>query len=66
MDKARVELESRYTFLEQTVSELNDVVYGQSKKIDALEAALKKLRARLEDLAEGDAPAGREPPPPHY
>jgi uncharacterized coiled-coil protein SlyX len=62
----RIELETKFTFLEKSVAELNEVVYAQQKQIDLLELALKRLRSRLEETTGDTAPADPDQPPPHY
>lgn len=61
-----VQLESKLTYQERTIAELNEVVIEQQRLLDALTKRLAlmedALRARL---AEQVDPAD-EPPPPHY
>jgi uncharacterized coiled-coil protein SlyX len=63
----QIRLESKITFVEQTVSELNEVVYAQQKEIERLKTAVKRIEERL---AGGDAlgDGGNLPhvKPPHY
>jgi SlyX protein len=64
-DAARLEaLETRVAHQEIVISELNEVITSQWRKIDALERQFALLREELQSLAPArDAP---EPPPPHY
>ena len=49
---------------ERLIAELNDVVRGQWRKIDALERQITLLREEFQNSGTPrDAP---EPPPPHY
>ena len=48
-----IELETRITFLEQTVDDLNDVVTEQQQRVAMLEGALKHLNTRLEQMGVG-------------
>jgi SlyX protein len=59
-------LESRLTWLENTVADLNNVVVEQAKSITKLQERLDALSLRyreLRDLSEEDIPSRR---PPHY
>lgn len=65
MSEEQIELETKYTFLERTVSELNAVIYDQQNQIDRLEIAIKRITDRLDgDRSENDAPIDQRPP--HY
>jgi SlyX protein len=59
-------LESRLSWLENTVAELNDVVTSQAKLLEKMQAEIKELGGNyrdLRDIAEGDVPNRK---PPHY
>ena len=60
-DERLVRIETQLAFQEQTIKDLNEVLYAQQKEID-------RLGKRMEDLAESmpamDAPANEKPP--HY
>ena len=62
-----VEMETRLTYQDQLVEELNKLVYEQDKRIQKLEETCKQLSRQFTDLA-GDAPVAEndESPPPHY
>ena len=62
-DERLVELESRYTLLEQTVSELNDIVTRQWQQLDTSKLRIERLEAALETL-EPTKPVDSRPP--HY
>jgi SlyX protein len=67
MEKRIIELETKLTYFERTVQELNDVVYHQQKQIDALEKSCKELAKALRGFSggsENDTPADEKPP--HY
>ncbi|TAL78014.1 MAG: SlyX family protein [Beijerinckiaceae bacterium] len=57
-------LEVRVTHQDQTITELNDVITAQWRKIDALERQVARMRDEYQNmLAPRELP---EPPPPHY
>jgi len=62
-----VDLETRLTYQERTIEELNEVVTRQQDQIDEL---TEKLEAIISHLRESASPvkgeAADEPPPPHY
>lgn len=60
-----VELELRIAEQDRVIADLNEMVVGQWRKIDALERRLGELREEFDsaNLGRSDAP---EPPPPHY
>ena len=66
--ESRIAVESKIAFLERTVDDLNDVILAQGKSLDALEARLVKLEARLHGVqnAEGGEVDPLEESPPHY
>jgi uncharacterized coiled-coil protein SlyX len=57
------ELETRYTLLEQSYQELNDVVTQQWRLIDAQTLRIKRLEASVENAEQGQP---IDSPPPHY
>jgi len=61
------ELETRLTFIDDTVEQLAVADVSQSQRIAELERALQALRTELASLrlAQGSDPHS-EPPPPHY
>jgi SlyX protein len=61
-----VHLEVQFTYQDQLLTALNQLVYEQQKAITKLERELGQLREQLETLSstpQGNTP---EPPPPHY
>lgn len=64
-DSRIVELELRIAEQDRVIADLNEMVVGQWRKIDALERRLGELREEFDsaNLGRSDAP---EPPPPHY
>ncbi len=63
-----IDLESRFSFQEETIRELGDALVRQQQRIDRLEASLKVV---VEQLQQGDAgddatPLPKDERPPHY
>ena len=58
------ELEMRIAHQDQTLSDLNDVITAQWKKIEMLERQLQRFGEELDALEAGDAPDHQKPP--HY
>ena len=58
-------LESRLTYQDETIEQLNQTITAQWKQIDALTRQLGALSERLQD-AEASAPAPGNERPPHY
>ncbi len=57
-------LEMRVAHHEKTISELNDVITAQWKKMETLERQLRRMGEELQSLDQGDAPPIHKPP--HY
>jgi uncharacterized coiled-coil protein SlyX len=58
-------LETRLTFLDETIETLNATITAQWKQIDALTRQLAVLGERLQE-AENNAPGTVNERPPHY
>jgi SlyX protein len=66
-EESQVELEIKLTYMEETVGELNKIVYQQQKTIDLLTETLKKLTDQMKSVEERlpqEGPANERPP--HY
>ncbi len=62
-----VDLETRLTYQEAGLQELNDVIVRQQKMLDSLGAQLESVRQQMRVQAQFDVlPTSQEPPPPHY
>ncbi len=63
-----MEIETRIAFQEQTIKDLNDVLYEQQREIGKLKAICDALTKRYRELSafipETDPPANVKPP--HY
>jgi len=66
--QARItELEAKVTYQEHAIQELNDVVAGQQKQIDILQADVSRILAHLKEISPSQiARPEEETPPPHY
>jgi SlyX protein len=58
-------LETRLTYLDETIETLNTTITAQWKTIDGLTRRLALLGERLQE-AENRAPGATNEPPPHY
>ncbi|MBI2782594.1 MAG: SlyX family protein [Gammaproteobacteria bacterium] len=66
-DSTRIaDLEARLAFQEDTLTTLDAAVYGQQRRIDALERLCERLAARLRDAVAAGPDLGADPRPPHY
>lgn len=67
MEERFISLETRHAFLEETVNDLNKVVYDQQKQIDKLTMAIISLEEKFKDLSPSNVMDSKdETPPPHY
>lgn len=67
MEERLIELESRVSFQEHTLQELNDILAAQQQELGALRLAVQELDRRLRALTPPPlAGAEEETPPPHY
>ena len=67
IEERLVNIETKITFQEDLIEELNKMVYQQQKKLDRLEAICESLVRHIESLAEArneGMPANERPP--HY
>jgi SlyX protein len=66
-----IELESRVTYQDDTILQLNDVLCKQQDQIDRLEQLTKQLLGRVRDLSSNSADgiadfSASDDRPPHY
>ena len=67
MEDRIIELETKISYQEHLIQELNDVITHQQKQIDALEVEMKRIRDHLKSSnASQIARPEEEVPPPHY
>lgn len=61
------ELETRLSFQEDAIQQLNEVITRQDRLIQKLERDIASLQAQLKNIAPSlIADASEETPPPHY
>ena len=66
-EKRLAELEVKFSFQEDAVAALNDVVYQQQTRIDTLEALLNRYRQYLDGaMVEPHEQLADNEKPPHY
>jgi len=66
-EERMVDIEAKIAYQDNTLQELNDVIYRQQKQIDQLEAICQQLIDRVRSLAETSVTGTLEDEkPPHY
>lgn len=69
MQDELIELQSKWAFQEQTLSELNQVLISQQQQIDQLQLQMKLFEDRLRDIENAASVLtgqGQHEKPPHY
>jgi SlyX protein len=70
MQERLIELESKFSFQEDSLQELNEVLIKQQRQLDEMRQLVESLRERIADLeagsAGGEAAAADSERPPHY
>ena len=67
IEERLVNIETKISYQEDLIEELNKVVYQQQQKLDQLEAVCKSLTRHIQSLAEaGNESKAAIEPPPHY
>lgn len=70
MDNRIIELESKYSFQEDLLQELDKTVIQQQKSIDQLFEAMRIMKEQIADVqthaGEGGSDAAQDERPPHY
>ena len=61
-----MELEIKNSHLEDTIEQLNQIVFQQQKSIDTISRHLQQIQNKISNLQEGNDKELPEPPPPHY
>jgi len=67
LEERLVNIETKITYQEDLIEELNKTVYQQQQKLEQLEAVCKSLARHIQSLAEAgnESKPGNERPP-HY
>lgn len=65
-DERLIELETRLSYLDDTVQVLNEVITAQNARIDKLEAWCRALAERARRQDDGGGAATGDERPPHY
>ncbi len=71
IEQRLIEIETKIAYQEDTIIQLNDVIYKQQNQIDALEVLTQQLLMRIRDLSESASSPqmgafGGDERPPHY
>lgn len=66
MQDKLIELQSKLSFQEQSLSELNEALVSQQHQIDRLRLHLQILQDRLQGLEEAEPLQEGQEKPPHY
>lgn len=67
MEERLIELETKISYQEHIIGELNEVVTEQQRQIDRMEKELKRIQTHLKGISgSGLARPDEEAPPPHY
>ena len=62
-----IDIETRLAYQDQTINELNQVIYQQQKQIDQLEKTCRQLSNRMKDLThKNPSTVPEDEKPPHY
>jgi SlyX protein len=62
-----IELEARIAHQDQSINDLSEEIYQQSKQLQQLEATCRLLLEKFQALSEsGENPEHDTEPPPHY
>jgi SlyX protein len=65
LEQRIIELETRLSYQDHIIEQLNEVVTAQQQQIDRLETAMRGLREQFSGNASIRRP-DEETPPPHY
>jgi SlyX protein len=66
VDERMEALETKISYQEHMIQELNEVVISQQNQVDKLEKSLQVLQDQLQHREAGQSPPEQEAPPPHY
>lgn len=67
MNEEIVDLQTKFSFQEDIIQELSDIVARQQLTLDRMKLDLVELQLQVRALTPSDVVGkGEEPPPPHY
>ena len=69
MEERLIELETKFSYQEGLLSDLNDIVAKQQRQLDNLITEMSGIKEQLQDAAERGSAEGHEEQdekPPHY
>lgn len=66
MQDELIELQSKLTFQEQSLAELNKALVSQQKQINHLQLQIKLYEDRLNEIEDATSLTGQDEKPPHY
>ena len=67
MNEEIIDLQTKFSFQEDIIQELSDIVARQQLALDRMKLDLEELQLQVRALTPSDvAGKGEEPPPPHY
>ncbi|PCI41677.1 MAG: hypothetical protein COB41_10420 [Proteobacteria bacterium] len=67
LNERMIELETKSSYQEHLIQELNEVIISQQKQLDALEARMQRMSDYLKNNQGSQiARPDEEVPPPHY
>jgi len=67
MENRIIELETKISYQEHLLQELNEVITSQQRQIDSLEKEVRRIREYLKQVHTSDIARPEEDiPPPHY
>ena len=69
MEEKLIELETKFSYQEDLLSDLNDIVAKQQLQLDELITEMSGIKKQLQDAAERGSAGGHEEQdekPPHY
>lgn len=69
MEEKLIELETKFSYQEDLLSDLNAIVSKQQRQLDELIAELSGIKEQLQDSLERGPEGGQQEPneiPPHY
>jgi len=69
MEERLIELETKFSYQEGLLSDLNDIVAKQQRQLDNLTTEMSGIKEQLQDAAERGSAEGhdeQDEKPPHY